>query len=124
MPKDDVVSDEIVQTSAVETSTVKAAKNPILAQFAEKTGRDEHFEWITGQLEVENGAYVIYYASPETVDKYQGRIVLQPQQVDMKEMHRGDLISVRGQVIQRGTMQGGGAVYRLTSAIVIERSKL
>jgi hypothetical protein len=115
---------EVVQTSVQQTSTAKAVKSPIRAQFANKMGRDEKFEWITGQLEMESGVYVLYYATPETVDQYHGRMVLHPQQVDMKELRRGDLVSVRGQLVQRSVTQGMGPVYRLTSANLIERPKL
>jgi hypothetical protein len=117
-------SKELVQTTAQQASAVKAAKSPIRAQFANKIGRDEKFDWITGQLELENGSYVLYYSTPETVDKYHGRIVLQPQDVNMKELHRGDLVSVRGQLVQRPAVPGMGPVYRLTSANLIERPKL
>ena len=36
---------------------------------------------------------------------------------------RGDLISVRGQLVQRQTTQGMSATYRLTMASLIERPK-
>ena len=96
----------------------------IRPQLATKIGRDEKFEWITGQFEVENGSLVLYYATPETIDKHSGRIVLQPQQVDMSQFRRGDLISVRGQIVQIRTAQGMIPAYRLTTANLIERPKV
>jgi hypothetical protein len=111
----------IQQTSL--TMPAAAPKSPILPQLANKIGCDEKFEWITGQLETENGAYVLYYATPETVDKYHGRIVIQPQKVDMTQFRRGDLVSVRGDLIQIQTPQGARPVYRLSMAHLIERVK-
>jgi hypothetical protein len=86
-------------------------------------GRDEKFEWVTGQLEIENGNYVIYYATPETIDKYNGRIVLSPQKADMSQFRKGDLVSVRGELIQRSSANGMIPVYRITHASLIERPK-
>lgn len=97
--------------------------SPIRRDLANKIGRDEKFEWITGQFEIENGNFVLYYATPETVDKYNGRIVLLPDKTDLKQYRRGDLISVRGQVSQRTTMQGMVAIYHVTLATLIDRPK-
>jgi hypothetical protein len=113
----------VQQINLQQAADAPKVKSPILKQFAEKIGRDEKFEWITGQLEIENGVPVIYYSTPETVDQYSGRIVLMPQQVDMKSFRRGDLLSVRGQLAQRPALQGGTPVYRLTDANLIERPK-
>jgi hypothetical protein len=97
-------------------------QSPILPQLANKIGRDEKFAWITGQLEIENGTYVLYYATPDTVDKYHGRIVLQAPQSGLSQFRKGDLISVRGDVSQRTGLQGG-PVYRVTDATLIDRLK-
>jgi hypothetical protein len=108
-----------------QTSLTLAGKStsPILPQLAKHIGRDEKFEWITGQLEIERGSFVLYYATPDTVDTYHGRIVIQPQKVDMQQFRRGDLISVRGDVIQTQTPQGPAPVYRVSFASLIERVK-
>lgn len=57
------------------------------------------------------------------MDKYQGRVILQAQQVDMKQFRRGDLISVRGGIAQRTTVQGVVGIYRVDQANLIERAK-
>lgn len=121
------VSAQPVKGSRVEVNpaTFRKAneKSPILPALANKIGRDEKFEWITGQLEVENGGFVIYYATPETVDTYHGRVALQTQ-TDMSKFRRGDLISVRGQLVHRGGRIGrDGPVYRVTAADLIERPR-
>ncbi len=101
----------------------KNIQSPIHPQFADKIGRDDRFEWITGQLEVENNNLVIYYATPETVDKYHGRVFLIPQKDELNAFRRGDLISVRGQLLQRPTAQGIVPVYRVEQAHPIERPR-
>lgn len=114
---------EIQQTNLQQVAIPKASKSPILPALADKIGRDEKFEWITGQFEIENGNFVLYYATPETVDKYHGRIVLLTDKADLKQYRRGDLVSVRGQVTQRQTMQGVVPIYHVTLASMIERPK-
>lgn len=99
--------------------TPMPVKTPILPANVNRIGRDDKFEWVTGQLETEKGQYVLYYATPETVDPHHGRIVLNPQKVDMHSFHSGDLISVRGHL----TTSHANAVYQLTSADLIERAK-
>jgi uncharacterized cupin superfamily protein len=112
---------DLTQTTQIVPPTVKS---PILPQLANKMGRDEKFEWITGQLERENGNFVLYYATPETVDKYNGRIVLVPDnKTDLTQFRKGDLVSVRGTVTQRQTTQGAVPLYRVTIANLIERPK-
>jgi hypothetical protein len=112
---------DITQTSLKQPT--QASKSPILPQWEMKIGRDEKFEWITGQFEIENGSPVLYYATPETIDKYNGRIVLQPQQTDLAKFRRGDLVSVRGQIAQSKLMQGSTPIYRVTSASLVDRPK-
>jgi hypothetical protein len=118
-------SEGVQQAKIQEPATAKTtpAKTPIRSQFANKIGRDEKFEWITGQFELENNSYVLHYATPETVDKHNGRVVLVQSQENLKEFRRGDLISVRGQLSQRTTQQGVLTIYRVEQAHLIERPK-
>ena len=102
----------------------QSTTGPILAQHAKRVGRDEKFDWVTGQIEIENGSYVMYYATPESIDKYHGRIVLAPQKVDLSQFRRGDLVSVRGQLVQQPTTQGIIPTYRVSFVSLIERPKL
>jgi hypothetical protein len=106
--------------SAVAGKTMPApAASPILQGNLHRIGRDDKFTWVTGQLEIEKGQYVLYYATPDTVDAHHGRILLNPQKVDMRNFHAGDLISVRGQ-LHAGH---GVAIYQLTGADLIDRAK-
>jgi uncharacterized cupin superfamily protein len=121
--KETAPAKEIQQTSLQQIAVPKGGKSPILPELANKIGRDEKFEWITGQFEIENGNFVLYYATPETVDKYHGRIILLPEKTDLKQYRRGDLVSVRGQVSQRQTMQGMVPIYHVSLASLIDRPK-
>jgi uncharacterized cupin superfamily protein len=110
-PKTEVVSN-------VSFKAAPGASSPILPGNANRIGRDEKFEWVTGQLEVEKGRFVLYYATTETVDPHRGRIQLNPQKIDMTQFRNGDLVCVHGQM-----RAGVNPVYQLTSADLIERPK-
>ena len=86
---------EIQQAALNPAAPANTVKYPIRPQLTEKIGRDDNFEWITGQLEIEKGKHVIYYATPETIDKYKGRLVLDAAKTDLSKLRPGDLISVR-----------------------------
>ena len=114
---------EPLSPAALQTLPTQAlptpVKTPILPANANRIGRDEKFEWVTGQIEMEKGQYVLYYATPETVDPHHGRLVLNPNKVDLRSFRSGDLISVRGHLSTgRST-----PLYQLTSADLIEHAK-
>jgi hypothetical protein len=90
--------------------------SPLKAEFAGKVGHEGDFSWVTGQIEQEKGQWVIYFATTDTVDRYNGRLVLQPQG-ELRGAHSGDLVSAHGSVAQ----SGGIAVYRATRIDLIER---
>lgn len=120
-PKADAPKTETPKAEVVSSVSLKAtpsAPTPILPVNANRIGRDEKFEWVTGQLEIEKGRFVLYYATPETVDTHHGRIQLSPQKIDMTQFRNGDLVSVRGQL-----RAGVNPVYQLTGADLIERPK-
>ncbi|MBI1831445.1 MAG: hypothetical protein HYR84_08350 [Planctomycetes bacterium] len=112
----------IIQQASTKPEIVPPtnAKSPIMPHLANKIGRDERFEWITGQFEIENGNFVLYYATPETIDKYNGRIVLSPNQADLSQFRKGDLVSVRGQLVQRPIGQSMIPIYRVSHASLIK----
>lgn len=125
-PAGAVVGEEVIATPAeVNPVTYEKApgqaKSPLLPGVVQKVGRDEKFAWITGQLEIENGVYVLYYATPETVDPHNGRLPLQTQ-ADMRQFRRGDLVSAAGSVQTRSGLFGnGGAIYRAETVNLVER---
>ncbi len=96
-------------------------------KYVEKVGHEDDYSWVTGQLyAVRTGSgimWVVRYATVDTEDKYGGAIVLAPA-VNMKNFREGDLVSVRGEIINdgRGTKYLGGPLYRATSIDMIERA--
>ncbi len=110
------------QVNPVTHEKAPAGKSPLTAAAAKKVGRDEKFGWITGQLEIENGVYVLYYATPDVVDQYNGRLVLQTQN-DMHQFKRGDIITAEGQVQSRPSLRGGAVIYRADSVALVEHQQ-
>ena len=109
---------EGVKPISMQTGPALVAKSsPLKAEFAGKVGHEQDFTWVTGQLEKENGQWVIYYATPDTVDRYNGRLVMQPQGEFAAKI--GDLVSVHGSVAQ----SQGRPIYRATRIDLIERDK-
>lgn len=98
-----------IPTAKVPASPAELASRPnrISPALVDKVGRDEKFAWITGQLRNENGRWVLWYATPEVIDPYEGRLPLLTD-ADMSKFRDGDLVSVSGQVVT----QGRTAAYR------------
>jgi hypothetical protein len=90
----------------------------IQAKFANKVGHEEDFSWITGQLGQANGRWVIHYATPETVDRFNGSLVLAGS-ADMGSFQVGDLVSIQGGVITLNN--GRGSAYLIQAINLIEQ---
>lgn len=103
--------------SSKAMESASARPNPISARFVSKVGQPGDYSWITGQLEVRNGTAILHYATPDTVDRYNGSLVLATSEANLRNVRSGDLVSVRGSIQQ----QGRGAVYRVQSIDLIER---
>lgn len=97
---------------SIASSVTPPASRPnrISPDLVGKVGHETDYSWITGQLHIENGSYVIHYATPEVVDQHNGSLVLSTTQ-DLRGYQDGDFVSVRG-TIAGGA--GGRATYRLT----------
>jgi hypothetical protein len=87
----------------------------------EKVGHDQDYGWITGKLaRVAGGHWVLYYAGPYEVDRYDGCVMLAPR-ADMGKFHDGDLVCVVGRVLPtRAPRPHAGAVYEATEINLIE----
>ncbi|MFO0863498.1 MAG: hypothetical protein U0744_02355, partial [Gemmataceae bacterium] len=92
-----------IPTAKVPASPAELASRPnrISPALADKVGRDEKFAWITGQLRNENGRWVLWYATPEVIDPYDGHLPIMTE-MDMSKFRDGDLVSVHGQVVTQG----------------------
>jgi hypothetical protein len=90
----------------------------ILPKNINRIGHEEDYSWVTGQVGQVNGQWVIHYATPETADKFGGKLVLAGVQ-DMSNFHVGDLISVQGGLMaQNGRVIGAFQVQNIS---LIER---
>ena len=100
---------------------------PISKKFVSKVGHEEDYSWVTGQLSLahtsEGDFWVVHYATLDMEDKYGGSIVLAPA-VSMRNYREGDLVSVKGEVIDEGRANKhlGGALYRVQSIDMIDRA--
>ena len=91
--------------------------NRISPRFTDKVGQPGDYSWITGQLEIRNGACLLHYATPETVDQHNGSLALAVDAKLLVNVRSGDLVSVHGSVVH----QSGRAAYRVQAIDLIER---
>ena len=110
---------DVVSTSApMATSAMPSSRpNPISARFVNKVGQPGDYSWITGQLEIRGGQYFLHYATPETVDRLGGSVMLAVTG-NMSAFRNGDLVSAHGTVVQHS---GRTAVYRTQTVDLVER---
>src|SRR5207248_1520908 len=111
------------QTGAAAVETPKLQLAP---KYHEMVGHEGDYSWITGQLthvQAEGGLWVVRYANVGEVDRFGGSVVLTPT-VDMKNFREGDLVNVRGQILNNGVpvRSIGGALYRVSSILLVERA--
>jgi hypothetical protein len=99
-----------------QTARTESRLSPINPKFVNKIGHEDDYSWITGQLDQENGRWLIRYATPETVDRYHGQIFL-AQGANVTQLRPGDLVSATGQLVG----QGGSVYYRVATINLIER---
>jgi hypothetical protein len=98
-------------------SAAPAGTGGILPKFVDKVGHQDDYSWITGQLGQVNGQWVILYATPETVDRFNGKLVLYGN-VDMRSFQVGDLVNVHGGLTAQGGRLGA---YQVHDINIIEK---
>lgn len=108
-----------LESSTPPTSVAVPSNRPNLIdeRFVNKVGQPGDYSWITGQLEIRGKTFVVHYATPETVDRFEGSLALSADSKLLANVRNGDLVSVRGIVVQ----QSGRNVYRVQSIDLIER---
>jgi hypothetical protein len=127
LPPPMVSTPEPPKADMVQSTSLKPKMPQVQKKYQDQVGCAEDYSWVTGQLfyvHTADGAHwVVRYASIGQVDKYGGSMVVVPT-VEMKNYRDGDLVCVQGQVLQDKGAPGhlGGAVYRLTSISMINRS--
>lgn len=102
-------------SGATNAGGTVVGKSSLSARMADKVGHENDFSWITGQLRRENNGWVIYFATPETIDRYNGRLPI-ASGIDMSKFQDGDLVTAHGQVSSRGNQ----AAYQASSVDLIE----
>jgi hypothetical protein len=96
-------------------------------RYQDKIGHEEDYSWVTGQLFYlhagTSGIWVVRYATVDTEDKFGGSVVLAPN-VNMKNFREGDLVSVRGEILNEGraSQYSGGPLYRAVSVDMVDRA--
>jgi hypothetical protein len=114
--------DNIKMTTAAKpdltTTNFQTSSNPAKAlspRMAEKVGHEADYSWVTGQISREGSKWVIRYATPETVDRFNGSFTIIGS-VDGNKIRSGDLVTIHGQPIG----SGNAALYRANSVDLIE----
>jgi len=106
----------VLADTLVSSSTAPHNLGAIQERFVNKVGQPGDYSWITGQIEIRNGVYILHYATPDTIDRFGGSIIVQPQ-AELRDIRSGDLVSAHGTVAQ----ERGRPVYRTRSIDFIER---
>ncbi len=88
----------------------------IRKEYFPRLGNDPEYRWVTGQLfyiHAESGLWVVRYAPVDREDRYGGSVVLAPA-VNMDGFQEGDLVTVRGEILNEGRAYKylGGPLYR------------
>jgi hypothetical protein len=99
---------------------------PVVDKFKNRIGHEADYSWITGQLyHLEGGSgglWVVRYATAEERDKHGGSVLLAPA-IKMGNFRDGDLVSVKGQILNGGrhSEQVACPVYRAEDVNLLER---
>jgi hypothetical protein len=94
-------------------------------EFAQRVAMADDASWLIGQLyyiHADGGLWVVRYAPLDKEDRYGGGVVL-ARGVNMDEFHEGDLVFIRGEIVNQGRAckYVGGPLYRVTTVALTER---
>ncbi len=95
--------------------------------YLDKVGNAADYSWVTGQLyyiHADGGLWVVRYAPVDREDRYGGSVVLAPA-VTMQGYQEGDLVTVRGEILNEGRASKylGGPLYRATGVNLQQRKE-
>jgi hypothetical protein len=108
-----------VKNAVVATAPVNANRpNKLSPDLISKVGHADDYSWITGQIRIENGVHVLYYATPEVIDRFNGSVVLHSS-TDLRSIPEGAHVCARGSVSQ----SGGVNIYRVQAIDVLTGSR-
>lgn len=103
-----------------------AMELPVAEKFKNRIGHEADYTWLSGQLYRLDGGtgalWVVRYATAEEQDKHGGTVLLAPA-VNMQNFRDGDLVSVKGEILNGGqkSEQMACPVYRASEVSLIER---
>jgi hypothetical protein len=109
-----------VVTTAPTVTPLPSRPSKISPDLISKVGHAEDYAWITGQIRIENGVHVLHYATPETVDRFNGHVVLQSSGQDLRNVPEGAYVCVRGSV---GQQTAGNTTYRVQALDILTASR-
>lgn len=95
-------------------------------EYLDRVKNAPDYSWVTGQLfyiHADGGLWVVRYAPIDREDRYGGSVVLAPT-VSMRNFREGDLVTVRGEVLNQGraSKRLGGPLYRAITVEMVERA--
>jgi hypothetical protein len=114
---------------AMQAELPQAAEPPgefqLKKEFSQQVAIAEDASWIIGQLfyiHADGGLWVVRYAPLDKEDRFGGGVVL-ARGVNMDQFHEGDLVFVRGEIVNQGRASKyvGGPLYRPASVTLNER---
>ena len=106
-------------TPATTSTALPSRPSKISPDLISKVGHADDFTWITGQIRIENGVHVLHYATPETVDRYSGHVVLTSDK-DLRNVPEGAYVCVRGNVAQT---TGSVTTYRVSALDILTANR-
>jgi hypothetical protein len=93
-------------------------------RYESRVGHAPDFSSVTGQLffvHADGGLWILRYAPLGQEDPNGGSIVL-ARDLRMDEYHEGDLVTVRGEILdQKGSHYLGGPLYRAHGIELVDR---
>ncbi len=109
--------DAAVQPVQVQDALTPATRQFLLDGQFTQVGHNAEYSVITGRLEVVNGAYFVHYATPDSGDRFGGRMILTGN-LDLSQFRTADLIRIRGSVMPGRTI----SLYQAHHVELLERT--
>ncbi len=108
--------------------TESETKHPfeLSRRYEKRVDRATDFSWITGQLfyvHADGGLWVLRYSPVGVEDAHGGGVIL-ARDLRMESYREGDLVTVKGEILdQRGSLHLGAPLYRASDIELVERSE-
>jgi hypothetical protein len=109
--------DNAVQPVQVQDAPTAATRQFHLDGQFTKVGHNAEYSVITGRLEIVNGAYFVHYATPDSGDRFGGRMILTGN-LELSHFRTADLIRIRGIVMPGRTI----SLYQANHVELVERT--